>query len=110
MAERRNGISVRQVIAEIWTLGHLEAADLLFAPTYVNHGGLVPDLVRGPEAIKISVALYRSAFPTLQITIESVVAEGELVELCWAAHCTPPDLADIPVGADRRETSTSIWW
>jgi len=39
-------------------------ADEVFSPDYTNHGGLIPDLVRGPEAIKISVALYRIAFPT----------------------------------------------
>src|SRR5438874_1746416 len=52
-AARDNAAVVRRAIDEIWNLGKPDLADLLFAPDYVNHGGLIPDLVRGPEAIKI---------------------------------------------------------
>ena len=55
---------MRQVIEEIWNDGDLELADQVFALDYINHGGLIPDLVRGPEAIKVSVALYWLAFPS----------------------------------------------
>jgi len=48
---------VRQAVEAIWNRGELDAADALFAPDYVNHGGLIPDLVRGPEAVKLSAAL-----------------------------------------------------
>ena len=75
-----------RVVEEIWNGADLGVADVLFAPAYVNHGGLIPDLVRGPEAIKISVALYRTAFPHLHITVEHVIAENDLVVLRWTAH------------------------
>ncbi len=81
---------VRRVVEAIWNRGELEVADELFAPDYVNHHGLIPDLVRGPEAIKLSVALYRAAFPTLHITIEEVIADGEMVVLHWTARRTAP--------------------
>jgi hypothetical protein len=49
------------LIEAIWSPGELEMADALFTHDYANHGGLIPDLIRGPEAIKLSVVLYHSA-------------------------------------------------
>ena len=83
-----NARLVRQVIEEIWNGGDLELADQVFAPDYVNHGGLIPDLVRGPEAIKLSVALYRLAFPAFRVAVVDVLAQGQMVALRWAAHTT----------------------
>ena len=90
MASGDNAAVVRRVVEAIWNRGELEVADELFAPDFVNHHGLIPDLVRGPEAIKLSVALYRAAFPTLHITIEEVIADGEMVVLHWTARRTAP--------------------
>ena len=77
---------MRQVVEEIWNGGDLELADQVFAPDYVNHGGLIPDLVRGPEAIKVSVAVYRLAFPAFRVAVVDVLAQGPSVALRWAAH------------------------
>jgi predicted SnoaL-like aldol condensation-catalyzing enzyme len=84
-----NARLVRQVIEEIWNGGDLELADQVFAPDYVNHGGLVPDLVRGPEAIKFSVAVYRLAFPEFRVAVVDLLAQGQTVALRWTAHRTP---------------------
>ena len=64
-------------------------ADQVFAPDYVNHGGLIPDLVRGPEAIKLSVALYRLAYPAFRVAVVDLLAQGQTVALRWTAHRTP---------------------
>ena len=71
MSERNRDL-VRRAVEEIWNQGHLALADVLFAPTYVNHGGLIPDLLHGPEAIKSGVALYRAAFPDFYLTVEAL--------------------------------------
>src|SRR5688500_18615410 len=84
-----NAQLVRQVIEEIWNGGNLDLADQVFAPEYVNHGGLIPDLVRGPEAIKVSVALYRLAFPEFRVAVVDLLAQGQMVALHWAAHRSP---------------------
>jgi hypothetical protein len=47
---------------------------------------LITNLVRGPEAIKISVALYRTAFPLLQIGIDTLTARRDAVLLRWSAY------------------------
>ena len=85
----QNTALVRRAVEEIWNGGDLALAEVLFASTYVNHGGLIPDLVRGPEAITSGVTLYRTAFPTFHLTVEALVAEGAVVELAWAARSTP---------------------
>src|SRR5919206_5003434 len=82
---RDNAAVVRRVVERIWNRGDLPLADHLFSTTYVNHGGLIPDIVRGPEAIKVSVALYRAAFPRLFISIDGLEEDGEMVDVRWAA-------------------------
>lgn len=90
MMAEQNSRLVRQAIEEIWNGGDLDLADRVFAPDYVNHGGLIPDLVHGPEAIKTSVVLYRTAFPQFRVTVIDLLAQGPLVALRWAAHGKPP--------------------
>jgi predicted SnoaL-like aldol condensation-catalyzing enzyme len=84
---RDDGVAlIRRAIEEIWNRGELALADQMFAPTYVNHGGLIPDLVRGPEAIKVSVAFVRRAFPRLRIEIDALVGDHDTVALRWTAR------------------------
>jgi hypothetical protein len=77
---------VQRVIDEIWNAGNVDLADQLFAPTYVNHGGLIADLVRGPEGIKFSVAFYRAAFPGLHVAVDDLAVDQGAVTLCWTAR------------------------
>lgn len=81
---------MRRAIEAIWNRQELDVADELFAADYVNHRGLIPDLVRGPEAIKFSVALYRLAFPGLYITVEELGTKGAAVVLRWSARRRRP--------------------
>jgi hypothetical protein len=99
MAEAHNAALVRRAVEEIWNQGQLDVADVLFAADYINHAGLIPDIVRGPEAIKISVAFYRTAFPHLQITIDALTAKRDAVLLRWIARsgATPGVLAGMIV-------------
>ena len=83
-----NGTLIQRAVEEIWNNGSLELADSLFAPTYINHGGLVPNLIRGPDAIKLSVILFHLAFPTLHIVVEDLIADPETVAFRWSAHRT----------------------
>jgi hypothetical protein len=90
MTEAHNATVVRRVVEAMWNQGDLAVADVLFTANYINHAGLIPDFVRGPEAMKVSVALYRAAFPNLQITIEQLTAKRNAVVLRWIARGTPP--------------------
>src|SRR5690242_19828039 len=77
---------VRQAIELIWNRGDLDAADELFAPDYVNHYGLIADLVLGPEAIKVSAALHRVAFPCLHVSVDEISTVDDAVLLRWTAR------------------------
>jgi len=103
---------VRRVVEDVWNRGDLALADALIAPGYINHGGLIPDVAHGPEAIKVAVALYRTAFPTFHLTVEALVAEGAMVELQWAARRGPPTRADgdraTPQGTLRGATRSRL--
>src|SRR6202521_1933441 len=81
----RNAALVQRIVDQIWNAGNLELADELFAATYVNHGGLIPDLVQGPEGIKFSVAFYRAAFPGLHVVVDNLAVDKDAVILCWTA-------------------------
>jgi len=108
-AEERGTELVRRVVEEIWNKGDIGLADMLFTPTYVNHGGLIPDLVFGPEAIKVSVAMYRTAFPEFHITMEALRATGEIVDLQWTAHrdqVAPEDRGGVLHGTIRGRIAT----
>jgi predicted SnoaL-like aldol condensation-catalyzing enzyme len=81
-----NAALVQRVIDEIWNAGNVDLADELFAPTYVNHGGLIPDLVQGPEGIKFSVAFYHAAFPGLHVAVDDLAIDKDAVILSWTAR------------------------
>ena len=97
---------LRRVVEEIWNAGHLDLADALFAPDYVNHGGLIPDLVYGPEAIKVSVALYRTAFPGFSVAVDELRGDGETAVLRWTARGRHRNSRDGPVAAAGRGSLT----
>jgi hypothetical protein len=96
---------VRRIVEAIWNRGELAVADTLFAPGYVNHGGLIPNLVQGPEAIKVAVALYRAAFPTFHVTVEELRADGSTVLLRWVAH---DDIARAPADDTEVDDRSSL--
>ncbi|MDI3341719.1 MAG: ester cyclase [Sphaerobacter sp.] len=98
-AAERNAAVVRRAVQEIWNDGNVEVADALFTLEYVNHHGLITDLVRGPEAIKVSVILHRTAFPSLHVTVEGLVADATVVAFRWTARSAPA--AESPGRAAR---------
>jgi hypothetical protein len=91
MSASPNETLVRRAIEAIWNRGDLDVADELFAPGFVNHNGLITDLVFGPEAIKISAAFYRLAFPDLHVTVEALTIKEDTVVLCWTARRSSAD-------------------
>jgi hypothetical protein len=88
MSASANEALVLKAIEAIWNRGDLDAADALFAPAYLNHYGLITDLVPGPEAIKISAAIYRLAFPGLHVKVEEISTVEDTVVLRWTASAT----------------------
>ena len=61
---------------EMWNTGNVALADEVLAANYVDHAH--PEIV-GIEQVKKSVLDIRAAFPDFQITIESIMSEGDNV-------------------------------
>ena len=91
--EEKDAALLYRVVDEIWNGGNVDLADELFSIDYVNHGGLIPDVVKGPEGVKFSVALYRTAFPGLSVRVDSLYSSGGTVHVRWTARARVADHA-----------------
>jgi len=80
MSTEGNKALVRRLIATVWDGGNVDAVDDFLAPDVVRHGppGTEAEL-RGRDAFKQFASAYRAAFPDLNHTIETQIAEGDLV-------------------------------
>ena len=71
---------------EVWNQGREEAIDEMLAADFIAHGlgdGPDNDLV-GPAAFKPFFRKFRGAFPSIRITVEETISEGDRI----AARCT----------------------
>jgi hypothetical protein len=102
-----NEALVRQAIELIWNCGDLDAADDLFAAAYVDHWGLIADLVRGPEAVKITAAMYRVAFPGLYVNVEEISTVDDTVLVRWTATAAP-DRVGAGATASKPKSLTGV--
>ena len=86
MAAEDNKAKLRRIFQECFNQGNLATADELVAPDLRDTSpGIPPGIpTTGPDTLKGIVSLLRSAFPDLQVTIDEMVAEGDMV----AAHTT----------------------
>lgn len=103
--EADNIAIVRRAVENVWNRGDLDVADHLFADGYINHGGLISDLVRGPEAIKLSVAFFRTAFPRLHVAIEDLTVDGDMVNMRWSANGGTAVRSDATTGSELTGTT-----
>lgn len=81
----------RRVLEEVFNKGNLGIADELLAPDAVNHDPATPPEMRnfrGPELLRQTVSMYRSAFPDLRLTVEDAISQGDRVVLRWRSEGT----------------------
>jgi steroid delta-isomerase-like uncharacterized protein len=88
MSAEVNKAIVRREVEEIFSRGNLDAADEIYAPDYVGHEPTTPEDIRGLEGAKQYAAVYREAFPDLQVTVEDQIAEGDRVATRFTARGT----------------------
>ncbi|KYH25333.1 snoaL-like polyketide cyclase [Halalkalicoccus paucihalophilus] len=77
--EEQNKGLVRRFVREVVNGGDYDVVDELFATEYVRHDPSLPEEKRGPEGFKETVEMWRTAFPDVEMTIDAIVAEGDLV-------------------------------
>lgn len=96
MSEALNKEVTRRFSAEVWGEGNAALADELIAPDLVEHTPF-PSQTPGLEGHKQVLAMFRAAFPDLRVTVDDVIAEGDLTYLSWHGDGTHTgDLMGIP--------------
>jgi len=78
MSAKENKALVRRLFEEVWNQGKLDVIDEIHDAGFVKHIPGNPD-IHGPEGLKQSVSMFRTAFPDVQFTIEDQIAEGDKV-------------------------------
>lgn len=81
----QNKAVARRVFDEIFNQGKFEAAAEIYAPDFVNRG---PRRSLGLKEDQDAARGWRQAFPDLKVTVEKLVAEGDLVTVLWVGRGT----------------------
>jgi predicted ester cyclase len=79
MSAQENKERFRRFMDEGPNRGNLAIVDELFAPDVAFYIPGSAEPVRGIDGVKGIVAGFRAAFPDLQVTIDEMIAEGEMV-------------------------------
>ena len=88
MTLEQNKALIRRFYEEVWGKGNLEVAEAVFAADYLRHDLRPGNPLPGPEGQKKIAADFRAAFPDLQMTIDLMVAEGDMVVARWTTEGT----------------------
>jgi steroid delta-isomerase-like uncharacterized protein len=81
----------RQLLEQSFNDGNFDLAEQLIAADAVNHDPAEPAelrALRGPEVLKRTVGVYRTAFPDVRISVDDVIAAGDKVVLRWHSEGT----------------------
>jgi predicted ester cyclase len=81
--EQMNENLVRRVYDEVLTIGNIEIVDALFVPTFDYHEFGGSNRLQGIAHIRALAARHREDFFDLHYTINSLVADGDWVVVCW---------------------------
>jgi steroid delta-isomerase-like uncharacterized protein len=88
MSIEQNKALVRRFYEEVWGRGNLDAADTIFAADYERHDLRPGNALPGPAGQKKIAGDFRAAFPDLHMTIDLMIAEGDLVVARWTTEGT----------------------
>jgi steroid delta-isomerase-like uncharacterized protein len=83
--QEMNKATARRVFEEIFNQGKFQVADEIYARDFVNHG-----LHRNASLQEDQAAVHweKRAFPDLKMTVDLMVAEGDLVTVVWTMRGT----------------------
>jgi predicted ester cyclase len=84
---------VRRAVAELFNAGDLTVADEVYAPAHERQ----------------FAAIIRTAFPDLVLTIEHLIAEGDLLATHWAASGTHQGIFQGIAPTGKQATWTGTW-
>lgn len=76
---KENKAIVNRFYKEFANQGNLSVADELVASDFVDHNPPSPDVAAGRDGVKQVFAMFRKAFPDMNMTVEDQIAEGDKV-------------------------------
>jgi predicted ester cyclase len=107
--EARNKSIATRVFEEIFNQGRFQVAQEIYAPDFKNHGlhGAI-DLKTDQDAVHAE----KLAFPDLRMTVDKLVAEGDLVTALWTFRGTHTagGYGDLPPTGTRVEMRGMTLW
>lgn len=77
--EEKNVAAIKRFYDEVMGKGNMKAIDELVADNFVEHYLPDPNMPTNKAGLHQSMAMFRTAFPDLQITIDDVIAQGDKV-------------------------------
>ena len=77
MSAEQNKQVVGRLFNEAMNQRRFELLNEIIAPEFVNHG--MPGAQQGPEGMRQILQGFLDAFPDMKITVEHIVAEGDMV-------------------------------
>ena len=83
--QEKNKAIAHRVFEEIFNQGKFEIASQIYATDFVNHGATQDADLQVDQA---AARGWKSAFPDLRMTVEKVIAEGDLVTVLWTGRGT----------------------
>ncbi len=83
--QEKNKAVAARVFEEIFNQGKFQVADEIYASDFVNHGLHKNFDLQADQA---AVHAEKKAFPDLKITVDRMVAEGDLVTVVWTFRGT----------------------
>ncbi len=106
--QERNKAIARRVFDEIFNRGRVEVGDEIYAPDFVNHGLHRDFSLAEDRAAQVSEL---RAFPDLRISIDRMVAEGDLVTVVWTFRGTHTGFGFglPPTGARIEVRGITVW-
>lgn len=79
MSTMQNKEIVRSYIEEVFNKGRVSAVDQYLSPGFVDHNPFSPQQLRGPAGQRQVATMFREAFAGFHVTLEDVIAEGDIV-------------------------------
>jgi steroid delta-isomerase-like uncharacterized protein len=106
--EARNKAVANRVFEEIFNQGKFQVADEIYSPDFRNHGLHRTASLREDQA---AVHDEKRAFPDLHMSVDTMVAEGDLVSVVWTFRGTHdgPGYGVPPTGARVELRGITVW-
>ncbi len=116
MTAKDNKDLVRRHFEEIFNQQNLAVCDEIMAEDYVEHGVApfaqsAPGRVNGPQAMRGTAEWLLEQFPDLHMTIEAMIAEGDMVAVLILSEGTNLGaLNDVVSPTGKRFTAHQSHW